>query len=63
MDCLSDDDLHPNPPHLIGEDITLLSAGEIRARIAALQTEIERLQSSHQHRNKSREAAEALFRL
>ncbi|WOC16490.1 hypothetical protein MP213Fo_19730 [Pseudochrobactrum sp. MP213Fo] len=49
--------------HHIGEDVTLLSAAEIDNRIQVLKAEIRRLETDRSHRNLSREAAEALFRL
>ena len=49
--------------HHIGEDVTLLSATEIDNRIALLKAEIRRLETDRHDRNRSREAAEALFRL
>ncbi len=49
--------------HHIGEDVTLLSAAEIDNRIALLKAEIRRLETDRNDRNRSRAAAEALFRL
>ncbi len=53
----------PAVSHHIGEDVTLLSAAEIDHRIAMLKAEIRRLETDRNDRNRSREAAEALFRL
>lgn len=49
--------------HHIGEDVTLLSAAEIDSRIALLRAEIRRLETGRNDRDRSRAAAEALFRL
>ncbi|MDR0253407.1 MAG: DUF1192 domain-containing protein [Brucellaceae bacterium] len=60
-----DNDAQEQPAfsHHIGEDVTLLSAAEIDNRIALLKAEIRRLETDRNDRNRSRAAAEALFRL
>lgn len=48
--------------HEIGQDISLLSVGEITARIELLKAEISRLETESASKAKGREAAESLFR-
>lgn len=48
--------------HEIGQDISLLSAGELDERIAILQAEIARLEADKVQKNNSKAAAQALFR-
>jgi uncharacterized small protein (DUF1192 family) len=48
--------------HEIGCDISLLSADELTARIALLESEIERLAAERQSKQKGRAAAEDLFK-
>lgn len=59
-----DDDLPKQPAatHVVGGDISLLSVDELTARIAALHTEIERLESEREKKSEGRKAAENLFR-
>jgi len=49
-------------PHEIGQDLALLSAGELAERIALLRSEIERLEAELQAKGATKNAAEALFR-
>lgn len=51
-----------NGIHEIGADLTLLSAGELRERVAALRAEIERLEAEIAQKTDSRAAAESFFR-
>jgi uncharacterized small protein (DUF1192 family) len=48
--------------HEIGQDLYLLSAAELRERIAVLQDEIARLEADLAAKDKTKSAAEALFR-
>lgn len=59
-----DDDVPKQPAttHVVGGDISLLSVDELTARIAVLQTEIERLECEREKKSEGRKAAESLFR-
>ncbi len=48
--------------HEIGQDLSLLSVDELRARIGQLQEEIARIEAELSAKGASRSAAEALFR-
>lgn len=48
--------------HEIGQDLSLLSVGELTARIAELRGEIARLEADIAAKGSVRNAAEALFR-
>lgn len=52
----------PDPVHQLGQDLSLLSAGDLEERIAQLQAEIERLRAARAQRTDTKSAAEALFR-
>lgn len=59
-----DDDLPKKKlAHEIGQDVSLVSEGELEERIALLQGEIERLRAEVAKRRASRSAADAVFRL
>lgn len=49
--------------HEIGQDVALVSAGELEERIAMLRAEIVRLEAEVEKRRASRSAADAVFRL
>jgi uncharacterized small protein (DUF1192 family) len=49
-------------PHEIGQDLSLLSVGDLEERIALLRGEIARLEAALQARGSTKSAAEALFR-
>jgi uncharacterized small protein (DUF1192 family) len=49
-------------PHVVGQDVSLLSAGELADRIALLKAEIDRLEAERAARGATKSAAEALFR-
>ncbi len=49
-------------PHEIGQDLALLSVGELRERIDILHAEIARLEAELQAKGATKSAAEALFR-
>ncbi len=48
--------------HEIGQDLSLLSVGELEDRIAQLREEIGRLEQDLEGKSRTRNAAEALFR-
>ena len=48
--------------HEIGQDLTLLSVGELDARIALLKEEIARLEANKQGKHASRSAADSFFK-
>jgi len=61
--ALFDDEPKKKPKvHEIGQDISLLSVGELNERIAALRVEIERLETELGSKSVTKSAAEALFR-
>lgn len=53
----------PPPDPFVGVDLSRLSVEEIHARIAALKGEIERLEAALAHKQASRAAADAAFKL
>lgn len=50
------------PVHEIGQDLSLLSVGELRERIAQLEAEIQRLKADVDSKGVTKAAAEALFK-
>lgn len=62
--ALFDDEAKKKAPatHEVGQDVTLLSEGELRERIEMLRTEIQRLEKELAARSITKSAAEALFR-
>jgi uncharacterized small protein (DUF1192 family) len=48
--------------HEIGQDLALLSVGELNERIALLKEEIERLQAAAASKQASRSAADKFFK-
>lgn len=61
--ALFDDEPKKKPKaHEIGQDLSLLSVGELNERIALLRAEIERLQADLETKGSTKSAAEALFR-
>jgi uncharacterized small protein (DUF1192 family) len=48
--------------HEIGQDLTLLSVGELNDRIALLKEEIARLEANRTGKNASKSAAETFFK-
>ena len=48
--------------HEIGQDLSLLSVGELTERIGMLRAEIERLEAELKAKGATKSAAEALFR-
>ncbi|MFK0691958.1 DUF1192 domain-containing protein [Mesorhizobium sp. IMUNJ 23033] len=49
-------------PHEIGQDLALLSVGELTERIGILRDEIARLEGELKSKSTTKSAAEALFR-
>lgn len=62
MALFDDEPLKKPKPHEIGQDLSLLSAGELTERIALLKGEIARLQTDLEAKGATKSAAEALFR-
>jgi uncharacterized small protein (DUF1192 family) len=61
--AIFDDESAKKPkPHEIGQDLSLLSAGELSERIALLREEIARLEAELAAKSSTKSAAEALFR-
>lgn len=61
--ALFDDESRKKPKaHEIGQDLSLLSAGDLSERIALLRAEIERLEAELTAKGATKNAAEALFR-
>ena len=48
--------------HDVGQDLSMLSAGEVEERIALLSAEIERLKADVAKKRSSRDAAAAFFK-
>ncbi|MDJ1158270.1 DUF1192 domain-containing protein [Chelatococcus sp. SYSU_G07232] len=61
-DPFADEKPRPKPVHEIGQDLSLLSVGELDERIALLKGEIERLEAARAAKAASREAANAFFK-
>ncbi|WP_439495922.1 DUF1192 domain-containing protein [Bosea sp. (in: a-proteobacteria)] len=57
-----DDRPAPQPIHLIGQDLSMLSLAEIDQRVEALKSEIARLMEIRARKDASRSAADAFFR-
>jgi uncharacterized small protein (DUF1192 family) len=61
--ALFDDEPEKKPQtHEIGQDLSLLSVGELSTRIELLRAEIVRLETELEAKGSTRSAAEALFR-
>lgn len=61
--AIFDDEPRKKPkPHEIGQDLSLLSAGDLTERIGILRDEIERLEADLKAKTATKSAAEALFR-
>ncbi|MBX9453486.1 MAG: DUF1192 domain-containing protein [Neoaquamicrobium sediminum] len=62
MALFDDEPVKPKRVHEIGQDLSLLSVGELEERIGQLRGEIARLEAELQAKGSTRLAAEALFR-
>ena len=62
MALFEDDKPKRKLAHEIGQDLSLLSVGDLDERIALLRSEIVRLETDKAHKHASRSAAESLFR-
>ncbi len=61
--AIFDDEPRKKPkPHEIGQDLSLLSVGELSERIGLLRDEIARLEAELAAKGSTKTAAEALFR-
>ncbi len=63
MAFIDDDRPKKKLAHEIGQDVSLVSEGELEERIALLQGEIDRLRGEVSKRRASRSAADAVFKL
>ncbi len=59
---IDDDRPRPRPAHEIGQDLSLLSVGELDERIAVLRQEIVRLEADRSRKEASRDAAASFFK-
>jgi uncharacterized small protein (DUF1192 family) len=63
MPALDDDDKPKKKfTHEIGQDLTLLSAGELTGRIALLRDEIARLEADMAKKRATKSAADSFFK-
>ena len=63
MALFDDDRPKPKRAHEIGQDLSLLSVGDLDERIAILKAEIARLEADKATKQATRMAAESLFNL
>lgn len=63
MAFIDDEPVVKKLAHEIGQDVALVSVGELEERIGLLRAEIVRLEAEVEKRRASRSAAEAVFRL
>ena len=63
MALFDDDRPKPKRAHEIGQDLSLLSVGDLDERIGILKAEIARLESDKVTKQATRMAAESLFKL
>lgn len=63
MSLFDDDKPRKKLAHEIGQDLSLLSADELTARIALLKAEISRLEAEVAAKTSSRSAAESFFKI
>ena len=57
-----EEDVRKRPSYQLGQDLSLMSAEELRATIAALREEISRLETDLASKSASRDAAETFFK-
>ena len=62
MAVFDDEPVKKTPEHVIGQDLSLLSAHELEERISSLRVEIDRLEAERQAKGASKSAAEAFFK-
>lgn len=62
MTIFEDGPARPRRTHEIGQDLSLLSVAELDERIGQLHAEIARLEVERAAKDRSKSAAEALFR-
>ena len=62
MAIFDDEPKKKSRPHEIGQDLSLLSVGDLTERIGILRDEIARLEAELQAKDSTKSAAEALFR-
>ncbi|MBS9722614.1 DUF1192 domain-containing protein [Tianweitania sp. BSSL-BM11] len=62
MSIFDDEPVKRAKAHEIGQDLSLLSVGELKERIGTLKAEIERIQGAIDEKDETKSAAEALFR-
>jgi uncharacterized small protein (DUF1192 family) len=62
MAIFDDEPVKPKRVHVVGEDLSRLSAGELAERIGQLKAEIVRLEAELSAKGATKAAAEALFR-
>ena len=62
MAIFEDEPVKKAPKHEVGQDLALLSVGELTERIDLLRAEITRLEAKLQQKGATKSAAEALFR-
>lgn len=62
MAVFDDEPIRREAVHEIGQDLSLLSVGELTERIEALKAEIARLEADMAAKGSTRSAAEALFK-
>lgn len=63
MVFVDDDRPRKKPTHEIGQDLSLLSVGDLEDRIGILEAEIVRLREALQARHRTRSAADSVFKL
>ncbi|MEJ1157461.1 DUF1192 domain-containing protein [Prosthecomicrobium sp. N25] len=63
MAFLEDDRPKKKPAHEVGQDLSLLSVGDLEERIAILEAEVARLRAAVEARRKSRSAADSVFKI
>jgi uncharacterized small protein (DUF1192 family) len=63
MALFDDDRPKPKRAHEIGQDLSLLSVGDLDERIGILKAEIARLEADKVTKQSTRMAAESLFKL
>lgn len=60
---MDEDQIRKPPAHTVGMGLDTMSVDELKSRISLLETEIVRLRLAIEAREKTRSAAEQLFRI